>query len=503
MAKKKRPNAQGKAAKAKAQAAGEPVRSATPKQPQNQPAAASAPQKAPASSSSSQPSCSNPRFQACSTTSEEAQQEPPPRRTLRATLEASLRFLEHGFVAEAFTELHSALHPKAPEPAPDHLARVSEVSGLISDAHQNVASRKPTIGLERLEQAEKLWPKKDAPNAGTPETLAAADRIRLLAHWWRKDYDKVYEVTTSLAAAGDRSSSTVPLRMVACYELAHFDDAAEAAKLYLASAAESDPLANERRVLAEQISQVVHERNTGNEAYKQQKWERAITFYVKAVRTAEKMDGGQKAIAALYYNLAMAQLKAEHIDAAADYFTEALEHDSTHMNALRNRAVAYEKLEELDLAFDDLQDAYSGLEGSKDTAARAAVRRDLDRVSAKLDRDEADYGDGDEDYDNADEDEYSHPYNCGCHHDYMADEYARFFEATMQRGFSNNKAVHYRTLGIAPGASEAEVKTAFKALARQHHPDKGGDAEKFKEVRHAYGQLTGEADEAVPECVIS
>lgn len=35
--------------------------------------------------------------------------------------------------------------------------------------------------------------------------------------------------------------------MVVCYEVAQLDKAAEAAKLYLASAAESDPLAAERR----------------------------------------------------------------------------------------------------------------------------------------------------------------------------------------------------------------------------------------------------------------
>jgi hypothetical protein len=41
---------------------------------------------------------------------------------------------------------------------------------------------------------------------------------------------------------------------------------------------------------------------------------------------------------------------------------------------------------------------------------------------------------------------------------------------------------HYRTLGLKVGATEVEIKTAFKTLARQHHPDKGGNPEKFKEV---------------------
>ena len=39
---------------------------------------------------------------------------------------------------------------------------------------------------------------------------------------------------------------------------------------------------------------------------------------------------------------------------------------------------------------------------------------------------------------------------------------------------------HYHTLGLKVGATEVEIKSAFKTLALQHHPDKGGNAEKFK-----------------------
>lgn len=41
---------------------------------------------------------------------------------------------------------------------------------------------------------------------------------------------------------------------------------------------------------------------------------------------------------------------------------------------------------------------------------------------------------------------------------------------------------HYHALGLKVGAPEVEIKSAFKTLALQHHPDKGGDPEKFKEV---------------------
>jgi DnaJ family protein A protein 2 len=49
----------------------------------------------------------------------------------------------------------------------------------------------------------------------------------------------------------------------------------------------------------------------------------------------------------------------------------------------------------------------------------------------------------------------------------------------------------YETLGLQKGASESEVKTAYRKLAKQYHPDKiGGDAAKFREINEAYNILS-------------
>lgn len=48
---------------------------------------------------------------------------------------------------------------------------------------------------------------------------------------------------------------------------------------------------------------------------------------------------------------------------------------------------------------------------------------------------------------------------------------------------------HYDTLGVKPGASQEEIKRAFHKLAHIHHPDKGGDPEKFKQISLAYHEL--------------
>lgn len=48
----------------------------------------------------------------------------------------------------------------------------------------------------------------------------------------------------------------------------------------------------------------------------------------------------------------------------------------------------------------------------------------------------------------------------------------------------------YDTLGVSRGANDAEIKKAYRKMAVEHHPDKGGDAEKFKEVQKAYEILS-------------
>ncbi len=52
---------------------------------------------------------------------------------------------------------------------------------------------------------------------------------------------------------------------------------------------------------------------------------------------------------------------------------------------------------------------------------------------------------------------------------------------------------YYKSLGVNKTASQDEIKAAFRKLAHEHHPDKGGNAEKFKEINEAY-QVLGNAE---------
>jgi DnaJ-class molecular chaperone len=48
---------------------------------------------------------------------------------------------------------------------------------------------------------------------------------------------------------------------------------------------------------------------------------------------------------------------------------------------------------------------------------------------------------------------------------------------------------YYSALGVSENATQEEIKKAYKKLAVQHHPDKGGNEETFKKISEAYDTL--------------
>jgi len=45
-------------------------------------------------------------------------------------------------------------------------------------------------------------------------------------------------------------------------------------------------------------------------------------------------------------------------------------------------------------------------------------------------------------------------------------------------------------LGLEESADQQAIRSRYRQLANEHHPDKGGDPEKFRRIREAYEQLS-------------
>lgn len=55
---------------------------------------------------------------------------------------------------------------------------------------------------------------------------------------------------------------------------------------------------------------------------------------------------------------------------------------------------------------------------------------------------------------------------------------------------------YYSTLGVERGASAEDIKRAYRKMASQHHPDKGGDKNKFQQIEEAYRTLSDDQKRA-------
>lgn len=57
---------------------------------------------------------------------------------------------------------------------------------------------------------------------------------------------------------------------------------------------------------------------------------------------------------------------------------------------------------------------------------------------------------------------------------------------------------YYRILGVSQDATNEQIKAAYRNQVKQHHPDLGGDPEKFKSITNAYENLINNCNRNFP-----
>lgn len=57
----------------------------------------------------------------------------------------------------------------------------------------------------------------------------------------------------------------------------------------------------------------------------------------------------------------------------------------------------------------------------------------------------------------------------------------------------------YAVLGVQPSISAEDLKKQYRKLAMEHHPDRGGSEDKFKEITEAYTALNANAQKSTDD----
>ncbi|EGO22521.1 hypothetical protein SERLADRAFT_440542 [Serpula lacrymans var. lacrymans S7.9] len=212
---------------------------------------------------------------------------------------------------------------------------------------------------------------------------------------------------------------------------------------HVQSALRLDPAHEPAQRLRKRVKDVERLKEEGNQAFKSNRLEEAIEKYTETLErigNSEEEGKGGQIRATLLSNRATTLVKlSRHEDALVDT-EESLKLLPTSFKALRTRARINLHLEKFDAAVADFKTSIeqAGFEGS-DAEVRA-LQVELKKAEAALKRSKT------KDY--------------------------------------------YKILGIPRDCSEAEIKKGYRRESLKHHPDKGGDEEKFKLVVEANAVLS-------------
>jgi len=212
---------------------------------------------------------------------------------------------------------------------------------------------------------------------------------------------------------------------------------------HVQSALRLDPGHESAQRLRKRIKDVERLKEEGNTAFKAGRLQEATEKYGEALeRIGDSSDEGKggQIRAILLSNRATALVKLERHEDALEDTEESLRLYPASFKALRTRARIYSHLEKYDASIADFNSAIEQAEYDGNAADVKALKGELKKAEIALKRSKT------KDY--------------------------------------------YKILGVQKECTEVDIKKAYRRESLKHHPDKGGDEEKFKLVVEAHSILS-------------
>ncbi|KAG8954533.1 hypothetical protein FRC03_011441 [Tulasnella sp. 419] len=212
---------------------------------------------------------------------------------------------------------------------------------------------------------------------------------------------------------------------------------------HLQEALKMDQEYSKARTLFRRAKEVERVKEEGNTAFRTANWEEALKKYsetLEAIGNKEEEGGGGHIRAVLLSNRATTLVKLKRHEEALQDTTESIELNPTSWKVFRTQAKIHLAMEEYEDAVRDFKAAQEQCKIDGSTAEQKAIAEDLKDAELQLKRSKT------KDY--------------------------------------------YKILGVTRDCTEVEIKKAYRKESLIHHPDKGGDEEKFKLVVEAHSVLS-------------
>ncbi|WFD29585.1 hypothetical protein MSPP1_000594 [Malassezia sp. CBS 17886] len=311
--------------------------------------------------------------------------------------------------------------------------QVDAVDRHITSAHAYMSEKNGMLASIALDQAQAAANVTDYSSPRAWQLL----RAQVLLH--RNQIAQAHSLASDMYRADP--SSTDALVLGARVMLANNDVAKAVTQAQ--SALRNDPESEDAKRLLRKCRRLATLKDAANAAFKAGQSEGALAKYAELLELAQQdsaQDGEpRKFMAVIYSNRAILLAKLQRNAEAVEDSTRALALDRGYAKPLRTRARARLAMEEYEEA---VRDYRAALDESAGTPDADTLRRELRQAELDLKR--------------------------------------------------SKQKDHYKILGVPKSASESEIKKAFRRESLKHHPDKGGDEDKFKLCSEAYSILSDE-----------